>query len=279
MPSILEEVQPSWVEDGWGIQGEQDEYRFDDDLPWDITAWTRDQQTQDQQDFNCCKKTGCCCFQVFISFTSADPGSDGCHYDTVIDCSSGVPFGSFNTCCSGSVNAFAVGKFIQPDPCCDGNCDELVCLCESCDDPSPSCCPCTEFCVDGHCPTGGRDCVDGQCCASTFCCPTADTIFATISFNEDCSINSGFIESTGVGYIVSFSGTSGELDFSDFPPEVGTLSGHFTTDQGCGYGACTNTDPCGGSFCSGPVSEEVCTTDLYSGGLPGTYEGDGTVCP
>ncbi len=52
MPVILEEVDPSWIEDGWGIQGDQNEVRFDDDIPWDITAWTRD--NPDQDDFNCC---------------------------------------------------------------------------------------------------------------------------------------------------------------------------------------------------------------------------------
>lgn len=60
MPT-LEGIEPSWIQDGWQIQGEQNEARFDDDIPWDITAWTRDRQTQDQQDFNCCTNTGACC--------------------------------------------------------------------------------------------------------------------------------------------------------------------------------------------------------------------------
>ncbi len=59
MPSILEQVQPSWIEDGGGIQGEQDEYRFDDDIPWDITAWTRDNQTEDSDQLCCEKKCPC----------------------------------------------------------------------------------------------------------------------------------------------------------------------------------------------------------------------------
>ncbi len=49
---LLEEYEPSWIQDGWQIQGEQNETRFDDDIPWDITAWTRDHP--DQSDFNCC---------------------------------------------------------------------------------------------------------------------------------------------------------------------------------------------------------------------------------
>ncbi len=62
MPSVLEEVQPSWIEDGWGIQGEQDEYRFDDDIPWDITAWTRDNQTEDSDQL-CCNPLVCPCIE------------------------------------------------------------------------------------------------------------------------------------------------------------------------------------------------------------------------
>ncbi len=50
----LSAVQPSWIQDGYGIQGEQDEYRFDDDLPWDITAWTRDHPDQDDFTPSCC---------------------------------------------------------------------------------------------------------------------------------------------------------------------------------------------------------------------------------
>ncbi len=55
----LSVVQPSWIQDGYGIQGDQDEYRFDDDLPWDITAWTRDHPDQDDFTQACCPTTGC----------------------------------------------------------------------------------------------------------------------------------------------------------------------------------------------------------------------------
>ncbi len=66
MPSILEEVQPSWIEDGWGIQGEQNEVRFDDDIPWDITAWTRDHQAEDSDQL-CCAQPIVCPLSVTFS--------------------------------------------------------------------------------------------------------------------------------------------------------------------------------------------------------------------
>ncbi len=62
MPSILEQVQPSWIEDGWGIQGDQNEVRFDDDIPWDITAWTRDNQAEDSDQL-CCNPLVCPCIE------------------------------------------------------------------------------------------------------------------------------------------------------------------------------------------------------------------------
>ncbi len=81
MPVILEEINPSWIDDGWGIQGEQDEYRFDDDLPWDITAWTRDQQTQDQQDFNCCGPPFDCTIPDLPTITLVYDGVEQCFPD------------------------------------------------------------------------------------------------------------------------------------------------------------------------------------------------------
>ncbi len=79
MPVILEEVQPSWVEDGWGIQGEQNEVRFDDDIPWDITAWTRDRQAEDA-DQTCCAPAGCPTSIEFTGITfccACVPGAPG----------------------------------------------------------------------------------------------------------------------------------------------------------------------------------------------------------
>ncbi len=95
MPVILEEVNPSWVEDGWGIQGDQNEVRFDDDIPWDITAWTRDHP--DQSDFNCCAPppTGCpsvtlnglefCCVPSFIQKDTLGGIGACCDFGT-LDC-------------------------------------------------------------------------------------------------------------------------------------------------------------------------------------------------
>ncbi len=68
MPVILEEVDPSWIEDGWGIQGDQNEVRFDDDIPWDITAWTRDNQSEDSDHLCCAPPPTCPC----ITFTGVE---------------------------------------------------------------------------------------------------------------------------------------------------------------------------------------------------------------
>ncbi len=86
MPSILEQVQPSWIEDGWGIQGDQNEVRFDDDIPWDITAWTRDHP--DESDFNCCAPSGC----PSVTFSELE----FCCFPTILQ---PLPFGGLGACC------------------------------------------------------------------------------------------------------------------------------------------------------------------------------------
>ncbi len=42
----LNEFNPSWIEDGGGIIGEQSDSSFDNQLQWDTTAWSRDNQQQ-----------------------------------------------------------------------------------------------------------------------------------------------------------------------------------------------------------------------------------------
>ncbi len=37
----LNEFSPSWMEDGGGISGEQNDPDFSDNLQWDTTAWSR----------------------------------------------------------------------------------------------------------------------------------------------------------------------------------------------------------------------------------------------
>ncbi len=42
----LTEFNPSWLEDGGGVIGEQSDSSFDNQLQWDTTAWSRDNQQQ-----------------------------------------------------------------------------------------------------------------------------------------------------------------------------------------------------------------------------------------
>ncbi len=42
----LNEFNPSWLEDGGGVIGEQSDSGFDNQLQWDTTAWSRDNQQQ-----------------------------------------------------------------------------------------------------------------------------------------------------------------------------------------------------------------------------------------
>ncbi len=44
---ILNEFNPSWMEDGGGITGEQNYPDFSDNLQWDTNAWSRVQDDQD----------------------------------------------------------------------------------------------------------------------------------------------------------------------------------------------------------------------------------------
>ncbi len=141
MPT-LEGIEPSWIQDGWQIQGEQNETRFDDDIPWDITAWTRDQQTQDQQDFNCCQPT--CIFNcptdpfqatidVTISGISPCPGYIDCGINGTftianIGASQWTGAGGFividGTTCGGGTNCdCATDPIIIGVTCIDGNYD------------------------------------------------------------------------------------------------------------------------------------------------------------
>ncbi len=87
MPT-LEGVEPSWIQDGWGIQGDQNEVRFDDDIPWDLIAWTRDHP--DQSDFNCCKPTSC----PSVTFSGVEYccGCNQVYFDGVIGALNGVDF-------------------------------------------------------------------------------------------------------------------------------------------------------------------------------------------
>ncbi len=45
---VMSEFNPSWMEDGGGIIGEQGEPSFDSNAAWDTNAWSR--QNEDQGD-------------------------------------------------------------------------------------------------------------------------------------------------------------------------------------------------------------------------------------
>ena len=40
-----DDFNPSWIEDGYGISGPQDDYTEEDLQPWDLYAGTQDQQS------------------------------------------------------------------------------------------------------------------------------------------------------------------------------------------------------------------------------------------
>ncbi len=76
MPDVLE-VEPSWALDGFGVSGEQDEYRFDDDIPWDITAWTRDHQAEDSDQL-CCAQPPCCPRPILVCDQAVSTNAGTC---------------------------------------------------------------------------------------------------------------------------------------------------------------------------------------------------------
>ena len=43
----LSDYDPSWMQDGYGITGDQGEPDLNDDTQWDTNAWSRDQQQDD----------------------------------------------------------------------------------------------------------------------------------------------------------------------------------------------------------------------------------------
>lgn len=70
----LGDYEPSWMTDGGGISGEQNQPDLDDYTPWDTTAWSRDNQ---QDDFT--GGTG------DASCTPSNPPESGTHFWGSID--------------------------------------------------------------------------------------------------------------------------------------------------------------------------------------------------
>ncbi len=237
MPSILEEVQPSWVEDGWGIQGEQDEYRFDDDLPWDITAWTRDHP--DQSDFNCCATSGVCC--CYCEDASGIPG-----YVATISCSPATSAAECTASCLTDPPAPCYTDF-HPGEVCDYRCPFI---------------PGFPFFVDGTpCPCNGACYLDDS---FGTCYPYANQFFCEFGIGGRYDPNST-CEGSYPGYPCG-SDTPGVCCYFNYPA-IGLCTSTNETCAECGNMFPGESHQWGGTdlACCCPCSDDTCSDNT---GLP-----------
>ncbi len=83
----LNEFNPSWIEDGLGISGEQPDVSFDNQFQWDTTAWSRENaQEEEQPPHGDCTPTSPDTSKIYVKATHYVDGHWQCYWLDTTTC-------------------------------------------------------------------------------------------------------------------------------------------------------------------------------------------------
>ncbi len=84
----LNEFNPSWMEDGGGVIGEQSDVSFDNQLQWDTNAWSRDNaQGVEQPPHGDCAPPSGDTSKIYVKATHYVGGQWTCYWLETTTCS------------------------------------------------------------------------------------------------------------------------------------------------------------------------------------------------